>query len=266
MTSPTLFNQVLIWPIINLLIAFYKGLSVVGIPGAFGWAIILLTVSIRLILYPLTLSQLRSAKKMAELKPHLDNLSKKHKDDKKKLQEEQLRLYKEMGVNPAAGCLPLLLQFPVLIALYRVFFDVLNNGNMTQLVADINKILYLPILRLERFDLSFFGINLGVKPSAWQQYGWWLLAIPVITALLQFVQAKLMPTSVPAVKKEEKKEDKKEASSGDDMQKAMQSQMLYFMPLFLGYLALSFPVGLSLYWNTFSVFGIIQQVIVNKKK
>ena len=259
MTNPNLFNQLLIWPIINLLVAFYKGLSTIGIPGAFGWAIILLTVAIRFILYPLTKAQLSSAKKMADLKPHLDHLSKKHKDDKKRLQQEQLRLYKEAGVNPAAGCLPLLLQFPVLIALYRVFFTLLSTGNIGDLVKDINSIVYFPFLHIEHFDLTFFGVNLIIKPNQWQQYGWWLLLIPVITGVLQFIQAKFTPSMAP--KPSPKKDEK---SNQDDMQQAMQMQMQYFMPLLIGYFALSFPVGLSLYWNTFTIFAIIQQVLINK--
>ena len=110
MTNPTIWNQLLIWPILNLLIALYKGLDFIKIPGAFGLAIILLTCIIRLVLTPFTKAQLKSAKKMQDLKPRIDELNKKHKDDKTKLQQAQLNLYKEAGVNPAAGCLPLLVQ------------------------------------------------------------------------------------------------------------------------------------------------------------
>src|SRR3989344_491222 len=112
------FNTVFYIPILNLLIVFYKLFEMLRIPGPLGWAIILLTIAIRLFLYPLMAAQLKAAKKMANLKPHLDALSAKHKDDKKKLQQAQLDLYKQHGVNPAAGCLPLLVQMPILIALY----------------------------------------------------------------------------------------------------------------------------------------------------
>src|SRR3989338_7477504 len=116
-------NELLRRPIINALIAFYKIFDWIGLPGAFGLAIIALTILIRLILNPLTSSQFKSAKKMQELKPKMDELSKKHGKDKVTLQKAQMQLYKEAGVNPASGCFLLILQMPVLIALYNVFFE-----------------------------------------------------------------------------------------------------------------------------------------------
>ena len=179
----------LINPIINLLVFFYKVFEFLHIPGPLGWAIILLTIAIRIILYPLMQKQLASAKKMSDLKPHLDVLSAKHKDDKKALQQAQLELYKEHGVNPAAGCLPLLIQMPVLIALYNVFYTVLANGDLGKMVETINKVVYLPALKLTQLDPTFFGINLGVKPSEYAKYGIWLLSVPIITGLLQWYQS-----------------------------------------------------------------------------
>src|SRR3989344_4449161 len=99
-----MFEEILIRPILNLLVVFYYVVKSINIPGPLGWSIILLTSSVRVLLYPLTSAQLKSLKKINELKPHLDELSKRHANDKKKLQEEQLKLYKEKGVNPAAGC------------------------------------------------------------------------------------------------------------------------------------------------------------------
>lgn len=269
MTNPNLWNQLLIWPIVNLLVAFYKFFEWLHAPGPLGWAIILLTVAIRLLLYPLMQQQLASAKKMAALKPHLDALSAKHKDDKAKLQQAQLDLYKQHGVNPAAGCLPLLIQMPVLIALYNVFYQVLANGNLQKIVEEINRVVYAPWLRLDTFDLTFFGINLGIKPSQWQQYGVWLLTIPVITGLLQYWQSKLMmPASANTTNKpiitnptNEKPQEKKP----DDMAE-MQKQMAIMMPVMFGFFALQFPLGLSLYWNVFGLFGIMQQLRVNSQK
>lgn len=267
MSDPNIFNQLLTWPIVNLLVAFYQALVFIGIPGAFGWAIILLTLTIRLLLYPLTVSQLRSVKKMAELKPHLDKLAKKHKDDKKKLQQEQMRLFQQAGVNPAAGCLPVLLQFPVLIALFRVFSALLSNGDTTSLVKSINSVLYFPFLQIQSLELSFLGINLAAQPNDWQKQGIVLLAIPIITGIFQVWQSRLMSVA-PAketVKQKEKKESKKKQAE-DDFQAAMQTQMKYFMPVFVAYLSFNFPVGLSLYWNTFTVFGIIQQLLINRSE
>lgn len=279
MTSPNLWNQLLIWPITNLLIAFYKLCEFLHLPGPLGFAIILLTISMRLILYPLMHAQLKSAKKMTDLKPHLDALNAKHKDNKQALQQAQLALYKEHGVNPAAGCLPTLVQFPILIALYNVFYQLLGSTNITAFLADINKILYFPFLHLTNIDFSFFGVNLAIKPQEFQKYGWWLLSIPLITGLLQWYQTKLM---MPQTQKTENgkhlfagkagKTEKTNPSSAvgsppsgskDDMGD-IQKQMAMITPVMFGFFALQFPLGLSLYWNIFGLFGIMQQLQVNK--
>jgi len=269
MTNPNLWNQLLIWPITNLLIAFYKLCEFLHIPGPLGFAIILLTISIRLILYPLMHAQLKSAKKMSDLKPHLDAINAKHKDNKQAQQQAQLALYKEHGVNPAAGCLPTLVQFPILIALYNVFYQLLGSKDVTAFMGEINKILYFPALHLTNLDFSFLGVNLGIKPQDWQKYGWWLLAIPLITALLQWYQTKLMLPKTPKVdtspvKALAKKTDGKEPEKKSDDMADMQKQMAMITPVMFGFFALQFPLGLSLYWNIFGLFGIIQQLQVNK--
>jgi len=263
MTNPSFFNQILIWPILNVLMFFYNVLAASKIPGAFGLAIIFLTLFIRTLLYPLTKTQLLSAKKMSKLKPELDKLSKKHKGDRQKLQQAQLELYKKHGINPAAGCLPLILQMPVFIALYRVFWQVLGNGNLTQVIEDVNKIVYHPALKIKTFNLYFFGLNLAEKPANWQKAGWWLLLIPIITAGLQWYQTKLITgraqvkSGASVQKKRNKKSDK---DSKGDMGQEMQKQMALMAPLMIGFVSFSFPVGLALYWNTFSLFGIIQSL------
>ena len=282
MTNPNIWNQVLVWPILNVLIALYKFFTWAHIPGPLGFAVIGLTLIIRLLLYPLMQAQLRSARKMAKLKPHLDALNVKHKNDKQALQQAQLALYKEHGVNPAAGCLPLLIQMPVLIALYSVFYQVLNSGNLAKELAIINKVVYSPTLHLKTLDLSFFGLNLAVKPSQWQHFGWWLLAIPLITALLQWYQSKLMlassPMTPPAVDTKTKsstvpaksnalaKTDEKKEQKPEDTAAEMQKQMAIITPIMFAYFAFQFPVGLALYWNVFGLFGIMQQLAINREK
>lgn len=263
MTNPNLWNQLLVWPILNVLVAFYRFFEFLHIPGPLGFAVIGLTIVIRLLLYPLMAAQLRSAKKMAKIKPHMDALAAKHKGDKQALQQAQMALYKEHGVNPAAGCLPLLIQMPVLIALYNVFYQLLNNGNLTKVISEINQIVYVPALKITTLDLNFFGINLAVKPSQFQTHGYLLLLVPVITGALQYWQTKLMMptkpagTKVLAVKGEKPKED----MAGD-----MQKQMAIITPLMFGYFAYQFPLGLALYWNVFGLFGILQQIAINKEK
>lgn len=261
MTNPTtFFNQILVWPILNILIVFYKLFLALSLPGALGLAIIALTCFVRLLLTPLFASQLKSAQKMQELKPSLDRLSQKYGKDRVRLQQEQVRLYKEAGINPAAGCLPLILQMPVFIALYNVFWQILGNGNLDKVLSDINQVVYFPVLRISSLDLSFFGMNLGSRPSSWQADGWWLLTIPVLTAALQWYQTKLM---APAI---QKTEDGRQKTGQDDMAKIMQTQMNYLFPAMIGWFAFSFPIGLSLYWNIFTLLGIIQQRKITRSR
>jgi YidC/Oxa1 family membrane protein insertase len=277
MDIKSLWATLLVNPIINLLVALYKLFEYFHIPGPLGFAVIGLTLIIRLILYPLMNAQLRSAKKMAKIKPHMDLLSTKHKDDKQALQQAQLALYKEHGVNPAAGCLPLLIQMPVLIALYGVFNQVLNNGNLHKVIEEINHVVYSQALKMTQLDLNFFGINLGIKPAQFQTHGYLLLLVPIITAALQYWQTKLMmpipakvsegtPAVLKPINKKTKELAKIEEKPKEDMAADMQKQMAIITPLMFGYFALQFPLGLALYWNVFGLFGIIQQIAINKEK
>ena len=264
------WNLLLIQPILNVLVAFYRLCEYFHISGPLGFAVIGLTLVIRIILYPLMAAQFRSARKMAKLKPHMDALAVKHKGDKQALSQAQMALYKEHGVNPAAGCLPLLIQMPVLIALYNVFNQVLNSTNTTKLVSDINKVVYFPILKLTKIDLNFLGANLSIKPSQFQTHGYWLLLVPIITAALQYWQTKLMIVTPSTSATPEKTVDAKALAgknekSSEDMQAEMQKQMAIIMPLMIGYIAYQFPLGLALYWNISGFFGIIQQLIINKE-
>lgn len=265
-----IWNTVFVHPIINTLIVLYKFFEWIHIPGPLGFAVIGLTIIIRFLLYPLMQAQLRSAKKMSAMKPHLDALHQKHKNDKSGLQQAQLALYKEHGVNPAAGCLPLLIQMPVLIALYNVFYQVLNNGNLQKVIEELNTVAYTPSLHLTTLDLSFFGLNLGTKPSEWQTVGWWLLSVPIITGILQWWQSKLMmPARVEADKHAivaKKITDEKEEKKPEDTAADIQKQMMIITPIMFGYFAFQFPLGLALYWNVFGLFGIMQQLAVNREK
>ena len=266
------FHAFFIIPILNILAGFYTLLNFLHIPYPLGFSLILLTVAIRLLLNPLTVSQIKSSQKLNKLKPQLDKLNETYKNDKTKLHQEQLKLYQQAGINPAAGCLPLLIQMPILIALYNLFFQILTNGNMSKVITEINRAVYFPFLKISSFDLSFFFLNLSSKPSDWKSAGWWLLTIPVITAALQYWQTKTMmpqsqkseirnPPNYPGQAKSEKKDEKGEK---EDMGQAMQKQMAIMMPLMIGFFAYSFPLGLSLYWNTFTLFGIIQQYKISR--
>lgn len=251
------FDIFFIAPIINVMVFFIHVFSSIGIPGSLGLSIIALTIVIKLLIWPFMAAQLRSTKKMADLKPHIDKLKEKHKGDQQKMSQAQMALFKEHGVNPAAGCLPALIQMPVFIALYQVIFAFFDSKSG---LSRINELTYSFIPDLQRMPSpKFLGIDLSHKPSDFGQYGWALLIIPIVTALLTFVQSKMMaPAPVRKYPLDSQKEIKEKEVKGD-MASAMQSQMLYLMPLMIGFFSYGFPAGLALYWNTFTLFGIIQQ-------
>lgn len=249
-----IFNLIFFAPIINLLVLIFQGLSTIHIPGALGFAIVILTVLIRFLVWPFMASQIKATKKMADLKPHLDELKRRHKDDKKTLASAQMALYKEHGVNPAGGCLPALIQIPVFIALYQAIINILPGGDINH----INSLLYFPQLKLPAtLDPNFFGLNLGIKPS---QFGLsLLLSIPLLTAALTFVQSKMtLPKPIKHYPSDSPKEGKEKEGMEESMG-AVQSQMVYLMPIMIGYFAYQFPIGLAIYWNVYTILGIVQQ-------
>ncbi|MCX6730970.1 MAG: YidC/Oxa1 family membrane protein insertase, partial [Candidatus Roizmanbacteria bacterium] len=139
------YNTVFVNPIVNLLALYHYLFVLAKVPGALGFSIVALTVTIRLLLHPFFKQQMDSAKKMQDIKPHIDNLSKKHKGDAKKMQEEQMRLYQEAGINPASGCLFMVIQIPVFLALYQTLQQFFV-ADTSKIIFSLNKILYVPFL------------------------------------------------------------------------------------------------------------------------
>lgn len=251
-----IFTILFVQPISNVLIAIYQLLVFLHIPSPLGFAIILLTVVIRLILYPLMGAQLKSSKKMQDLAPLLSDLKEKYKGNPSKIQSETMLLYKQNGINPAAGCLPVIIQLPVIWGLYSVLSEVVK---LTSLSA-VNKLVYTDSLKLtQMWDLNFFGIPLGQTPAQLLgSVGVAILLLPILTGASQFIQSKMMlPPKKPATTVAKK-------DSTADFATAFQTQSLYIFPLMIGFFSYNFPVGLSFYWITFTVFGIIQQYLMMK--
>jgi len=262
MLNPNFFNTLFVFPILNFLVLLYKFFLFIKIPGALGFAIIGLTVIIRGLFNPFFKNQMLMAKKMNDIKPQLDKINLKYKNDQKTLQAEQMRLYKEAGINPASGCLFMIIQIPIFIALYNVLsIFLVNNGQGAKLVTSINKVLYNSFLHISSIDPWFFGFNLATSPK--QAGVWYYFAIPLITALLQYLQAQATTAQSPVtskseiVKKDESNPDKSKNDTGD-FQKAMNTQMKFLFPLMIGWFSYTLPIGLSVYWNVFSLFSIIQ--------
>jgi len=270
-TLGTIFNTLFIEPILNILVFFHNLFVTVGIPGAFGFAIITITIAIRFLLHPFFEKQMKTAQVMKELKPQLDALQKKFKKEPQKLQKEQLKLYQEAGINPASGCLFAIIQMPIIFGLYQtlqLFLQFDKNGDAIK-IKEINDKLYFPYLAVQKIDPHFFMFNLAYSPA--QAGLWHYYLIPVVTAGLQYWQSKITLTANPMtdispMKEDDKKSEKKESSTSDEFQKAMSTQMKYFFPIMIGYFSYTLPIGLSIYWNAFSLFSIIQHYISHRKK
>ena len=246
-------------PLVNALIFFYQVLG-----QNLGLAIIGLTAVIRGALNPLTAPSIKSAQKLKELQPELAKLKEKYGQDRQAFAQAQLKFYQKEGFNPAAGCLPQIVQIVILIALFQAFNQVLQNGG--NVVDSLNQLLYQPLklaadatinskffyLDLTRPDLiPVPQVNLGpIKFSSLP--GPFLIA----AAIIQFFSSRLMLT---ATKGTQAKAKKTEAKS-DDIAAAMQEQMLYLFPIMTLFVGLRFPSGLVLYWLTFSIFMLIQQM------
>lgn len=230
-----MFNKILYQPILDALLFIHQYV------GNLGVAIIILTIGIRLVLLPVTLPSLKSATKMRDLKPEIDALKKKHGDDKQALQKAQMELFQKHQVNPAAGCLPQIVQIIVLIALYRVFIDFLQNGH------------------IENTHFLWFNTT---QPDP-------LYILPVLAALVQLVLALMIqPATSTAAEKTlaeqtEEKDDDKQAQDMEQMAATMQQQMIFLMPLMTGFIALRFPAGLAVYWVISTLFSAVQQYLVS---
>lgn len=247
-----IFNVVLIAPLANGLILFYKLLG-----ENMGLAIIGFSFALRFLLNPLTKPYMQSMKKMKDFEPQLAKLKERHKDDKKKLLAAQADFYKQKGINPGAGCLPYLLQIVVLIALFNVFTRVLSpNGDV---VFKFNELLYSPLRFTEGEVINTRFLYLDItRPDAFK-VSFLPFSIPgpilILAALLQFVSAKIMTP----FQKLEEKVAKKTKGATDDLQVSMQKSMSLTFPLFTLIFGLSFPSGLALYWLLFSLFQLLQQ-------
>jgi len=250
-----LWQLLLYQPLVNALIALYHWL------GNLGWAIIALTLIIRLLLFPLTWPALKAAEKMRALAPKLRKLKKKYGQNKEKLVQAQMELYRQAGVKPWLSFLPQIAQIVVLIALFQAFRNVLGgNGSLTKL----NQLLYPPfqLSAEEKIDLHFWYLDLS-QPDLirWQDQvilpGLFLL----LAALTQFLSARLM---LPLAQKQQRLASKTTTPT-DDFISLMQTQSLYLFPLMTVLIGLSFPSGLVLYWFAFSLFNLGQQIIINAK-
>ena len=242
------FHEALYRPLFNALIFLYN-----IIPGHdFGAAIIILTLLVRFALYPSSKKAIKGQKEMQELQPKLKEIQDKHKDNKEKQAQALMEFYRKNKVNPLSGCLPLLVQMPILIALYHVFIAGFDDGTLNVLYSFMHNPGHINPISFGIIDLSQKNVILALVAGGFQ-----------------FIQAKMMLVS--RKKTEEKNEDKKKGEPSkeekiQDFSQTMGKQMVYFMPLITIVFAMSFPSGLALYWIVTTLFAIGQQHLIFKKE
>ncbi len=230
-----LYNELLFRPLFNLLVGLTNILPTHNV----GISIILVTLIVRIALLPFSIHQAKNASKhqtkLSQLRTELDKIKEKYKHDQAKQAEATLALYKQAGINPAAGCLPLLIQLPVLLALYRVFLIGLGSETYSYLYPFINA--------PQALQLSFLGLAL-TKPS---------FPLALIAGVSQFALMRLASPPSPTP-----------PPPGDSTQlmAAMQRNMSYMFPVMTVFIALQLPAALALYWVATTVFAIVQQYVL----
>lgn len=236
-----MFQTLLIEPIFNLLVFLYDTL-----PGAdMGFAIIVLTIIIKLILWPFMNSSLKSQKALQEIQPKIEEIKTTYKDDKEAQAKAMMELYKQEKVNPLSSCLPLVIQFPILIALYRVLLQGFDPAALDMLYSFVPN----PDV-INKMFLGFLDLSV---PSIW---------LAVIAGVFQFFQTRMLTS-----KKPPKAVQGKEGAKDESMLASMNKSMMYFMPAVTVLIGASLPGGLALYWVTITVVSIVQQwVVLGKKK
>ncbi|HOV91171.1 MAG TPA: membrane protein insertase YidC [Syntrophorhabdaceae bacterium] len=192
----------------------------------YGIDIILLTILIKIIFYPLSLKSYKSMKEMQKLQPQIQKLREKYKDDKQKLNQEMMELYKRKKINPMGGCLPMLIQIPVFFALYKALSGAieLRHAHFLWWINDLSA-------PEDLFSFTVLGFNIPIR------------ILPLVMGITQVIQQKMTPTSADP----------------------MQEKMMLFMPIIFTFLFWGFPSGLVLYWLINNVISIGQQYYINKK-
>jgi YidC/Oxa1 family membrane protein insertase len=249
-----MWDTLIIHPFTNLLLWIYS--LIANVPGAFGWAIILFTIVIRVVTWPLNAQQMKGAQAMQAMQNDKEwqAIQKKYAKDKEKLAQEQMRVYKEKGINPFGSCLPTLIQFPIIIGLYQAIIRALASAPLGLLQLARSVYPSLNVAALIPLNSRFLWMDLGQPEGiplpfevSFLPYG--LPTLAIIVAITTYIQSKLtMPAS----------------TNPGDQSAAMSKTMSIYMPLLLGYFALTFASGLSVYFITSNLLGILQYAMQGK--
>lgn len=218
----------------------------------FGWAIIIFTVLVRLITYPLNARQMKSSRAMQDLQSSKEwaNIQKKYKDDKEGLAQKQMEIYREKGISPFGSCLPLLIQFPVIIGLYQAIIRTLAVTPIQLVNLSKHIKLFPDIANLIPINSQFWWMELS-EPERLQMFGFGVPILAILVVITSYIQTKMISPSGGGA-----------ADSGQGAQ--MTKAMTLYMPFFMGYLALTFASGLGLYFIATNVATIAQYVIMGQ--
>ncbi|TET48500.1 MAG: membrane protein insertase YidC [Dehalococcoidia bacterium] len=228
-----IWDLIILSPMINILIVVSSALF-----NNFGLSIIVLTIIVRGVTTPLTLKQLRSTKALQELQPKMAELHQKYGKDKQKLAQEQMRMYKESGVNPAGCLLPMLIQLPIWISLFQSIIRVL--AIVPEDFLKLSGHLYSAwpqVFSLVPLNSRFLWLDLAVPDR--------FLLLPILVGGTMWLQQKMVTSK-----------------TGDPKQQAQSQMMLWIMPLMFAFLTLQFPSGLALYWVISNVISIGMQYFI----
>jgi YidC/Oxa1 family membrane protein insertase len=218
--------------------------------GNFGIAIILFTILIRVITHPLMVSQIKGSTKMQEMQSSKEwqDIQKKYKDDKEKLSQEQMKYYKEIGYNPLSSCLPTIIQIPLIFGLYQSIMRALaaSPGQLLTLTGTLYS--FFHVGDLLPLNSKFLWMNLA-QPERIYVFGYAIPLLAIIVAITTYVQSKV---TMPAT------------TNPKDQGAMMGKMMTLYMPLLLGYFALTFASGLSVYFIIGNLIGIAQYALLGK--
>ncbi len=232
----SLWHTVVYQPLYNLLL-----LLVGFLPGnSVGLSIIIVTIIVRLILFPLTGKSIKAQRAMKELEPELKKIRERYKDDKQEQAKRTMELYQEKGVTPFSGCMPLLIQIPIIIGLYTVFKDIVGIDQSH---------LYSFIPHPGELDMHFLSIDLIGKSA--------LLA--ALAGITQYFQADL------SLGRQKPPEKSATPSFQEDFARSMQVQMRYVLPVMISFIAFSTSAAVALYWTTSNILSISQELLIRRK-
>jgi len=228
-----IWDLIILSPLINVLIVLSDYLF-----NSLGLTIIVLTIVVRALMYPLTQKQLQASKAMQSVQAEVAELRKKYAKDKQRLAQEQMKLYKQSGMNPAGCMVPMLVQMPVWIALYQAIIRVLAAA--PEGFLNLSHHLYSSwpmVFSLVPLGSTFLWLDLAVPDRT--------MVLPILVGGTMWVQQKMMTSATP-----------------DPQQRAQSQMMLWMMPLMFAFLTMSFPSGLALYWVTSNLISIVTQYFV----